>query len=502
MKTVFLLFLIFILAAALRFIHFPNDIIFSYEPARDAYHSLEVAQGDFKIIGPPSSVNPNIFHSPLIYYIWALPLYLSGNDPMILSGFMRILNSLGVFLVFLIAVNLFNKKVGFMAALLYAFSFEQIQYSLFLGHPAITVLTVLIFYLGLSLAIFKKNKWGLMIAFLGLGLSLQFHYVQIFLLPILFLMLIIFRKSFQWDLKIVSLSVLVFLLSISSFILTEIKFNFRISQNISSGFLSSLGGGKTTGVNLFQAWIILQRYVQDNLFFNNQITFFVFLLIFISVIVLIKKKSDANQLIFLLIWLVGGLIVYILTSSESYYYSGGASISLLIIASYVIYLVWRYSKILGFIILSIVLYSNLYLTFSTLGPNQFIFNQPGMFLSDEEKAIDYMYLKAENKPFSVNALTIPLYVNTTWSYLFEFYANKKYNYMPVWGGTLASGYPGGLKSEDKRSLLPQKQFLIIESTRGLHENQEQDFLKEENYFSKLVDSKKFGQIIVEEREKF
>lgn len=502
MKKIPPIFLIFILALIVRFIHFPNDIVFSYEPARDTYNSLEIIKGHLKIIGPPSSVNPNIFHGPLIYYLWALPLYLSGNNPAALSVFMRILNGVGVFIVFLIAKNLFNKKVGLIASLLYVVSFEQTQYSLFLGHPAVTVLTVLLFYFGLSWTIFKKKKWGIILTFLGLGLSLQFHYVQIFLLPVLLSMLIIFRKSFNLGLKILTSSILVFLLSISSFILAEVKFHFRIVHSVSAGFLSSLGAGKTEGINLSQIWVILQRFIQDNLFSNTQATLPIVLSLLISVIFLFKKGQDKMQLIFLLLWLGGGFIVYILTSNESYYYSGGASVSLLILASYLIYLVWKYFPIPGFFILVIILLNNFNLITNTFGPNQFIFNQPGMFLSDEEKLIDYMYQKTNGQPFSVNALSIPLYVDTTWSYLFEFYANKKYGYLPVWGGTLAAGYPGNLKFESKRSKLPQKQFLIIEPMRGLQSYQERDFITQENYFSKVIDKKIFGQLVVEEREKF
>ena len=54
----------------------------------------------------------------------------------------------------------------------------------------------------------------------------------------------------------------------------------------------------------------------------------------------------------------------------------------------------------------------------------------------------------------------------------------------------------------ERSALPKGQFLIIEPTVGIGQKQVEDFLKEENYFTKVVEEKAFGTIIVQKRERY
>lgn len=78
---------------------------------------------------------------------------------------------------------------------------------------------------------------------------------------------------------------------------------------------------------------------------------------------------------------------------------------------------------------------------------------------------------------------------------------KKYGYLPVWGGDAAEGYSGHLKVEKARSILPTKQFLILEPTRGIEQYMIDDFLNQENLFTKSVEEKQFGLIKVQIREK-
>src|SRR3990167_8370458 len=136
----YLIFLIFLLAVAIRFLYFPDNVYFAYDQARDSYTALEILKGDIKLIGPPSFLSNKIFPGPLIFYIYA-PIYLIfNNSPEAASAFFRIWNALGVFLVFCIGSILVNKRVGIIAAIFFAFSYEQSQYSLFLSHQPLAVI--------------------------------------------------------------------------------------------------------------------------------------------------------------------------------------------------------------------------------------------------------------------------------------------------------------------------------------------------------------------------
>ena len=112
-----------------------------------------------------------------------------------------------------------------------------------------------------------------------------------------------------------------------------------------------------------------------------------------------------------------------------------------------------------------------------------------------------MYIEAQGKLFAVNILGIPLNVATTWSYLFEWYGNSKYKFLPVMGGSIADGYPGNLKIIRQRSQLPPLQFLIIEPTLGIREEYVNGFIKNEDYFSKIKEVREYGTIVVQKRNK-
>lgn len=487
--------LFFIIALGLRFTFFPNNVYFGYDQARDSYAALEILNGHLKIIGPPSSANDNLFHGPLIYYIYAPIYFLSHNNPEVVSFIFRIINALGLLLVFSIVSILFNKRVGLIAAFIFALSYEQSQYSLFLSHPALAVLTVLIFYLGLALLLFKKKPGGLILSFLGIGLSIQFHYVNLFLFVGFFASLFFLKDikiiKFKWTL----LGLLFFILSISTFILAEYKFHFREIKALTElKSFFTFSAIKT----------ISQRSIHDNLLSVDSLITLLIVILFFAAIKMLLDKPFRKQALFLTIWFFTGLIPYISSGTTSYYHNPAASVSLIIFVSFLISLILKRNMLIGLALIAFIAFGNLNLILSQniKGPNRDFVIEPGMLTKDEKKILDFCYQKAKDKKFSVSGLTIPLYINTTWSYLFEWYGAQKYGYLPLWGGKTASGYAGKLKVIDKRSDLPDDQCLIIEPTVGLSDSDKDNFLREEGYFSKVLEQKQFGTITVQYRRKF
>lgn len=498
-----ILLIIFILALILRFLYFPDNVHFSFDQARDSFTSLEILKGDLKLIGPPSFLSNKIFPGPLIFYIYA-PIYLIfNNSPEAASAFFRIWNALGVFLVFCIGSIFFNKRVGIITAIFFAFSYEQSQYSLFLSHQPLAVITVLLFYLGLSLFIFQKKPWGIVLAATGLGLSIQFHYGFVYLLPVLIIYLILFRKKIEFIyIKWLLLAFIIFFLIISTFIFTELKYHFF--SNLL--FQSSPKTHFFSGIHLQETLFIINRFLHDSFLANYQFIPFMEIALMLAVIyLLIYKKKIREKVIFLIIWFVFGLSLYLLSGVPSYYYSPATSVSLLLIVSYFIDKLFSSCKIfLGSFIVLVIIINNLLsiFTINSKGLNSDIVIQPGMTTSNQRKVLDYMYLQSQGELFAIRGLTIPLNINTTWSYIFEWYGKDKYGYLPVWIGPISSGYAGNLRVINARSNLPKKQFLIIEPTIGISEIDKDSFFREEGYFTKVMDEKKFGSITVQQRQPF
>lgn len=487
----------------LRFLFFPNNIYFGFDQARDAYISQEILQGELKIVGPTTSI-VGLNHGAMFYYLFAPIYFLSQGDPTGLSVFIRIYNALGIVIIFFITKSLFKnlKQVNLTAiisAFLFAVSYEQTQYALYMTHPTFAVLTSMLFYLGLSMFLFNKNPLGLPLALLGAGLSFQFHFLQAVLFLVLIINLALFwRRIPRTGLRVILLSFLALIFSLSTFIIAEIRFRFQaINQFFSSASTHTSGSESSSFFNLQSGFNAALRFISDNLFAFSGLQFLVLILILLGSAFYLRNKDNRDQIIFLLIWLVVGLTSYLLLDSSLYFYAVGTSISLLILVAFLISQIFSKSIITGIIFLLVIVISNLYLIVlnNPKGPNKEINVQVGMLYADEKKVIDFIYDRAGGEPFSVNAFTMPIYINTTWDYLFNNYGRQKYGYVPIWGGRAAEGYPGFLTKNNARTTLPDKRFLIVEPTRDAVDHLG-DFMTEEGYFTNNIEEISFGDIKV------
>lgn len=500
---------IFILAFILRFLYFPNNIYFGYDQARDAFAAEEILHGHLKLIGPPTTFE-GLRHGVLYYYLYA-PLFALGNgNPAVLAIFLRILNALGIFLIFMLARILFNKYVGLIAAFLFAVSFEQTQFALYLNHPGFAVISILVLFLGLSILIFKRKGVGLLIALLGLGLSIQFEFLLTYLIVTFSLFLLVFRKYLQvLSPKTIVWGLGLFILTVSSFIVVEIKYNFRtiffLQKLIFNGPAKSLYKIITT--YLFE----MGQVIKFNLVADNSLILIVGTVLFMLFILLVILSAKRQQLIFLGLWFFSGLIIYFISGGEDlhteviqYHPNVGLSIALIIFVSYLIYLIGQRIHLFWLIVFLISIFwgnFSLIQSINPFGSMPAINAQSFMLLSDEKKVLDYIYLDSSGQPFAVKAVTLPFYVNTTWSYLFEWYGRQKYGYLPVWGGENALGYPGNLKVVDAQDQLPETRYLIIEPTRGIPQHLINEYIKTENYFTDVKTTKEIGKFQVQMRIK-
>jgi len=496
-RTYKLLVAIFVLGLGLRLVYFPQSVYFGNDQARDAYYSYEVIRGDLKIVGPGSSYSSNIHHGVLYYYLMGPIYYLAHGSPFVPALVVSLFSTLGIFVVFFVARDLFDSEVGLIAAVLYAISFEQTQYAMFFSHPGMALIFVLLYYLGLTRLIFKGDSRGLILAAMCAGVATQFHFSLVILILFLPLYIVLFRpekRTIKFRDVILALGALA--LSMSTFAVAEIKFgHLRV-------FASSLGegGGGGLGVHIGNFVYAVNRNVSDNLIgmaWKPVFGFFVAVAIFG---LLVWKGKERKAGLFLVMWFLTGCVFYILGDATTYYLGIGGSVSLLIAAAWVI---WKQRRSVVMVLLAVVVASNLYRVFTVNsgGPIDSVMAPVGLMLTDEVAAIDYIYSQG-GEDFSVHGLTIPYNVKTTWDYLFNWYGKRRYGFVPVWGGQDALGSEGTMKVVSARSELPVRQFLIIEPLVGLPDKVVDDFMIEEGYFTHLKSEKKFGEITVQVREKY
>lgn len=501
-----MLILIFILSLILRFLYLPDNIYFGYDQARDAYQALSIFQGDLKIVGP-STTFEGLNHGVLHWYILA-PFYGFFKNPEFAASAFRIFNALGVFLIFYLGKVLFNKKVGLIAAILYAVSFEQSQFAIYIGNPTLGSLSVPLMYLGLAMVIFKNIKWGLPLAFLGLGLSIQFQFALFYLIVPFILILIFYKKSFlSLPIKIWGLSALSLFFSLCTFILADFKYQFRTMHAL---FTMITQTNDKNFINIFSAYFFeIMQMVKYNILGNlsNTLTPIFLVMLFIVLVYFFRQKENFLKLKFLSIWFFSLFLIFYMGGGVHepwrniplYYPNVGVSVALLLFVAFFL------SKIrFGILIILAIFLVNLQLiqSLNLKGSMAEIDAQQGMLLSDEKKILDYIYQDAKGEPFAVKAVTMPFDINTTWSFLFEYLGKQKYGYLPVWNGKTASGYPGNLVVQEAQEGLPAKRYVIIEPLRGVPKHLVDDFMRIENYFTIIKDEKKIGEFVIQKREKF
>lgn len=506
LRTIILLCTIFIIALLLRFLYFPNDIYFGIDQAMASFSVKEILNGHPKLIGPSTTFS-GLRHGVLHYYLFAPFYWISSGDPSLAAAFLRVANALGVFLIFLISTILFNRYVGFIAAFLFAISFEQTQFAMYFNHPSLAVISILIMYLGLSLLIFRKKDFGLIIALVGLGLSIQFEFLLTYLFTPFIIVMFFYRKSIpRINFKVWLIAFITFFLIISTFIIAEFKFSFR-----STHLLPQLlfGGSQKSLYRIISTFLFeMGQVIKFNLVGIDQLKPAAGLALLGSFVFLLKSRIR-KQVVFLGIWFFSVITIYFVTGGEKldvdiiqYHPNVGVSVSLMIFVAYLLYAISKKTHliILGILILIFIGNFTLIQKINPHGSMPEINAQSFMLLSDEKKVLDYIYQDAEGKPFAVKGITLPYIINTTWSYLFEWYGLQKYGYLPIWSGKNALGYPGNLVAEEAQGKLPERRYLIIEPVRGIPTHLINSYLQEENYFTNLQEEHRIGSLVVQKRK--
>jgi hypothetical protein len=326
-------------------------------------------------------------------------------------------------------------------------------------------------------------------------------YQAVFFIPVIIHIWIRNRKIFTWKNYAVSLGSL---LVLSSFFVAEIKFNFQQSKAL-VGFLLNHNSSSNS---LFEKIIKFYNSLVNNISYNitgGNIVFATLILFILgaALVFLYKKNKDERlQIVFLSIWALSALIIYPLEKNNAYFLNVGNTFPLLILVSYVIYKISTQFSYAIYLIPFFIGMVNIptIISMTKLGDPLFSV-QKGVLLSDAKELVDYTYVSSNYKNFAIDSVTNPLFINTTWSYIYNSYGLKKYSSMPVW-----AGYPQDAQfgEEIVYNHAPFKTlsylYLIIEPGPGIPLEYIKGFKRFEDTRSQLIETKKFWNYTVEKRQ--
>jgi hypothetical protein len=489
--------LIFILGLFLRLVFIPmGALTFSYDQGRDAFISQQIIHGDLKIQGPPSST-PGLFHGVFYYYLLA-PFYLMGRgSPYYPAVGMAVINCLGVFLIYVFAKKLTNSDpVSLSLSLLYAVSFEQSQYAVWLSNPAYAAFTVPLFYYFLWRSHGGVSYWSYILAGLFLGLSVQ---AEIFLAYHLTALIILWLTR---DLPFKPSFIFRFfgglIIGLFPMLVAQIKFGFTGISALSH-LLIPTGLNQTRVQFTDTAFIYLNQLTKT--FALNLFPVQIYLggLIGLGLVFwLIKAKVPLFTKRIILAYIFSSFIAFPFGGVATPFVHVGIGFGIYLLLGMYLQKLYLSRRPLFILVISVLAISNLLAIFKNNNFGQTIFAlQPDLTLKNETSVINFIYQSQKGAPFSLNTITSPLHINTAWSYLFNWYGVSNYGYLPYWHGHNQIGSLGNNLSSPPKSVTDY--YLVIDPPEPNFVQFINSGIEEENGFSKPVQEYKFGTIRVQHR---
>ncbi len=370
----------------------------------------------FRLIGQLTSA-PGIFVGPLFYYLLTPFFLLTKMDPVGALLPVTIIGLITIFSYYFVLSKLFTKEVGLIAAFLYAVLISTVTSDRWVV-PTVTTSLWAIWYFYTLLNLARGNFF--ILPLLGILIGLIWH-VHIALIPTLVAVpvaLLISKKipnrkqilSFIFTLFVTSLPLIIF----------ELRHGF--GQTLS--LVGNLDSAKTGPDGLYKFQLVLEMITKNTntLFFapqsfilTNNVVFI--LAILLSAFFLIKKKLlSLKDLLLFYSWIIGVVLFFSISSSPiSEYYFASLDAIFLIIASMVLYLLFKSSKfgrLLTLSILSLILIKNAYFLI-----NQDYYNKGYI----ERKAlVEYISKDAKSRGFpciGISYITTPG-ENTGFRYFF------------------------------------------------------------------------------------
>lgn len=498
MRKNYILWIIFILALIIRFYTFTGSTYFGFDEARDAFISQAIyKQGDFKLIGPPANA-PGLNHGVLHWYIIGFIYLIGQGNPYVASFVFRLINALAVFPIYWLTNKLFGKRAAYLASLIFAFSFEASQYAMYYGNPSLAIFSWISLFAGAVVIYKNKNKyWGLPLMALGIASGAQFELFLVTLAFVGVVILGILRKeigklSFKSWLVAVGIGTGV----ASPYIIGEIQNGFRsVSSAINlarSGY--TVSGDKSKWLVYFERWILI---IHDNFLpVDNRILWAVAAILVGFLLFMAVKKIEYR---IILAWIFGGVFIFMFGAYNSYYINVGVGTGMVIGLAVLFDKILDRNKFLGMTIVSACLIGNItqIIPQNKNGLIKDIKTQEFMLLSDEKKVIDKLYLLADKKSFTIRVTSMPYNMQTVWAYLFDLYGKPFYGYLPYYETGNVLGFPGYLPQPKNGTTCVR--FLIREPLGGIPAHLVEKDTKDENSFSKVVETITIGHFQIEKR---
>lgn len=437
-KVKIILGVILLIAACIRLYRISDFMVFLGDEGRDALVVKGILEGNLTLLGPRASAG-DFFTGPIYYYMMAPFLWIFRLDPVGPAIMVALFSVATVYLLFVVGKKFFNIKTGLIAAALYAVSPLVITYSRSSWNPnTVPFFSLLIMYL-LYVAVTEKKNWKyyILIGFL-LGISVQLHYISLFLGAAVALALIVlywyqYKKRQVMKLMQRYLQIFLgFLLGFSPFLAFEVRHDFQNFKAIAT-FIS--GDTAQKGYATYEAFYQPVADVFFRLFarliFNFPVpaaykqfpqidlqiygTAIVLIALASMIVLLMHKKKAVVGL--LLIWMILGTVLFGFYKKPiyDYYLVFMFPLPFLIISNFITVVATLKKKKLPYGLLISVVFFMAVLAYNIYG---LPIHAPNGQKEQAKRIASFVISKADNKPFNFGLIT-PGNSDHAYRYYFE-----------------------------------------------------------------------------------
>lgn len=259
-------------------------------------------------------VGPNVlsghFLGPFFYYLIGPSFILSNFNPVVPAIFTAILGSATVALLFLMGKQMFGIGISFFIALMYAVSPSLVMQERVIWEPNPIPFFILLVIIA-CYKIYKKSLHYFPLLGAALGILVQLHYPNLFLIVIAFLLILylLFKEKniatmslLKWS----AVSMFFFFLTLLPFIVYETKHSFEDVREVLLIFLRP-----NNTVAIYPPLHIAVMDMSSRLFKNiiplQQSPFFTLLQVVIIFIPFLAKRQFWH--IFFTLWFTGGILL-------------------------------------------------------------------------------------------------------------------------------------------------------------------------------------------------
>lgn len=476
------------LGAFLRLYRINELLGFWFDQGRDALVIWDLLyNGKFFLIGPTTGL-AGIFRGP--WYYWLItPFYWIGRgNPVYPSVFLIFTTIAALGVIYYLGCKIQGRITGLIAATIAAFSFYIIEASKWLSNPTPMLLLSLVMVYGMFMVVEgKKRGWPIISFCFGLSLFNFGSSGELFYFPAILIFVILQKKNWP-DLKNLSLSIFLFIITFVPLVIFDFKHNGILRNNIYQSFASeksfSLPDKKflikrtVFYYDVFTKKIFDARGVREKIILGLIATWFL-----VSTPKYLKNKK-ISILTLLLTSPIIGLYFYQGNKAALYdYYFTGYYLIFILLFAIVLGDMWKFTIGKVFVLYFIYLFTsaNLSILLPRLTERSTNINSV-IILSDQKKAVEWIYNNAGDRNFNVD-IYVPPVIPYAYNYLFK--------WLPA---TPALRGASGQFTENQTSLL----YTLYEVDFA-HPERIGAWLERQKGIGKILKEENFGGIMVQER---